>query len=79
MDTFRKLLDNGMTEKENENIFPLSKLHKQMPLTFTRHGVNWLLRNKSKNGFDKVLYKIGRIYYVNLHDVQRWIESKRVE
>ena len=57
MDTFRKLLDNGMTEKENENIFPLSKLHKQMPLTFTRHGVNWLLRNKSKNGFDKVLYK----------------------
>jgi hypothetical protein len=38
--------------------------------------IRWLIRNKDQNGFDDVVRKIGRRWFLNRHRFARWILRK---
>lgn len=43
---------------------------------FQENQLRWLIRNRHTNGFDEVVRKIGRRWFISNHRFARWIEGQ---
>jgi len=46
--------------------------------TITESAARWLLLHRKKNGFSQCVRKVGRKILINLDELEKWIESKKV-
>lgn len=62
-----------------DKIVTISELSKLHPDTFPPNRVRYLCNRRTQNGFDSCLSSIGQKLYVNLDDLELWLESRRLK
>ncbi|CAB4202035.1 hypothetical protein UFOVP1361_31 [uncultured Caudovirales phage] len=60
-----------------DKLVTLKELSEIYPKNFPKFRVKYLCAHRKKNGFDTCLRFIGCKLYVNLDDLEKWVESRR--
>jgi hypothetical protein len=73
---------NGDTNTKNEmsdGVFlRAADFVKAYPRLFTLGELNWLIKNRGRNGFESAVRKIGqRKIYISVADVMAWMDKQK--
>jgi len=60
-----------------KKIVTLKEFSKMNPENFPFSRVRHLVNNREKNGFNSCLSMIGNRFYIDIEELEKWIESKK--
>ena len=67
---------NGAIPMAYENLRTVKQIAQTNP-AFSEASLRWMIFNASKNGFDRVIVKLGRRVLIDIEAFDRWIEYSK--
>ena len=60
-----------------ENLMEPHEVVEQFPQLFSDKQLNWLLRNRARNGLSMAVVKVGRQIFIDKAAFEAWLETNR--
>lgn len=67
---------DSTSDKESDEYLTVAQLAQRYP-SFTQGSIRWLIYNGDKNGFNKVVRRIGTKIILNLREFRRFIQDSQ--